>query len=304
MERCNTRSAAGARQATENPALWSLSDCPISPAAVGINRKRSTKPLRKGTPLVKHCCSAMLDDGVRSTSSIDQAELERRVTTLYAKEYSLGEGTLPPPPAPPLAAAAAVGPPTTNLPRLCAGGFDPDDEGLLLDRKAHAKYLSDGLGSLPSGACTQVASRTSTECCPLWPPNVPIHMHRYAWPIRFMQASSPWMPPVPGSAIGSHMGEAARGGVDGSGTQLCNCTAKVFSSGSAVLAPASCTQRLAVVSCVWTSRLPAPHAVRPCAAVVGCRLALLGATLPASPSRESVIAFLASCQVGWAAFCK
>lgn len=35
----------------------------------------------------------MLDDGVRTTSSIDQAELERRVTAIYAKEYSLGEGS-------------------------------------------------------------------------------------------------------------------------------------------------------------------------------------------------------------------
>ncbi|KAL4432008.1 hypothetical protein ABPG77_000275 [Micractinium sp. CCAP 211/92] len=105
----------------------------------------------------------MLDDGVRTTSSIDQAELERRVTTLYAKEYSLG-------------------------------GFDPDDEGLLLDRKVHAKYLSGGLGSLPSGFISLDASR--------------------AW------------------------------------------------------------------ICYWITH----------------GLALLGATLPASPSRESVIAFLASCQ--------
>ncbi|KAL4424364.1 hypothetical protein ABPG75_001665 [Micractinium tetrahymenae] len=71
----------------------------------------------------------MLDDGVRTTTSIDQAELERRVTALYAKDYSLG-------------------------------GFDPEDEGLLLDRKAHAQYLSGGLGSLPAGFISLDASRT------------------------------------------------------------------------------------------------------------------------------------------------
>lgn len=44
-----------------------------------------------------------------------------------------------------------------------------------------------------------------------------------------------------------------------------------------------------------------PHAVHeaPPRGAMRCRLALLGAPLPASPSRESIIAFLASCQVGW-----
>jgi len=41
---------------------------------------------------------------------------------------------------------------------LAAGGFDPDDEGLVLDRAAHAKYLHGGLGQLPSGAPAMLGS--------------------------------------------------------------------------------------------------------------------------------------------------
>lgn len=54
---------------------------------------------------------------------------------------------------PPATAGCCCSCPTPQLEPafLCAGGFDPEDEGLLLDRKAHAKYLSGGLGALPSG---------------------------------------------------------------------------------------------------------------------------------------------------------
>lgn len=151
----------------------------------------------------------MLDDGVRTTSSIDQTELERRVTALYAKDYSLGERL--PAPSLPLAAAASAGTCSVimQVPFSCfAGGFDPDDEGLILDRKAHANYLSGGLGSLPAGE--RVAVRPS--CCP---PSRMVSTAALARPFRHTpplpsaQDSSLWMPPALGSATGSRTGAAA-----------------------------------------------------------------------------------------------
>ncbi|PRW59450.1 farnesyltransferase subunit beta [Chlorella sorokiniana] len=70
----------------------------------------------------------VLDDGLPTATSRDQAELERRVVQIYAKDYG--------------------------------DGYDPQDPDLVLNRKAHAKYLAGGLGELPSGFISLDASRT------------------------------------------------------------------------------------------------------------------------------------------------
>ncbi|KAI7844724.1 hypothetical protein COHA_001811 [Chlorella ohadii] len=69
----------------------------------------------------------VLDDGLPTATSHDQAELERRVLHIYTTAY--------------------------------ADGFDPQDPDLVLNRKAHAQYLAGGLGELPSGFISLDASR-------------------------------------------------------------------------------------------------------------------------------------------------
>ncbi|EFN50919.1 hypothetical protein CHLNCDRAFT_28585 [Chlorella variabilis] len=66
-----------------------------------------------------------IDDSLQTTTSIDQAELERRVAHIYATEYA-----------------------------------DGDEEGLSLNPQQHIKYLYGGLGQLPSGFISLDASRT------------------------------------------------------------------------------------------------------------------------------------------------
>ena len=99
----------------------------------------------------------VLDDGLPTPTSRDQAELERRVLQIYAKDYGNGGqtadrpqlfGCSPPPPPPPLSLAAARAPSIAP-----PADFDREDEGLVLNRQAHAKYLAAGLGELPSSGC-------------------------------------------------------------------------------------------------------------------------------------------------------
>lgn len=69
----------------------------------------------------------MLDDGLPTPTSRDQAELEARVLALYRE--------------------------------LVEVGFSEEDPDLVLSRKQHAKYLGAGLGELPSGFIALDASR-------------------------------------------------------------------------------------------------------------------------------------------------
>eukprot|EP00887_Chlorella_sp_A99_P006625 scaffold3.g6625.t1 len=70
----------------------------------------------------------MLDDAIPTTTSIDQRELERRVSVLY-EEFE-------------------------------HGAIDENDEELVLKREAHTRYLQGGLGALPPGFIVLDASRT------------------------------------------------------------------------------------------------------------------------------------------------
>ncbi|GAB4823274.1 hypothetical protein N2152v2_010320 [Parachlorella kessleri] len=70
----------------------------------------------------------MFDDGVTTVTSLAQHELEERILQLY-RDYG-------------------------------DEGFDEGDPALILTRKQHAKYLSQGLGELPPGFIALDASRT------------------------------------------------------------------------------------------------------------------------------------------------
>lgn len=122
----------------------------------------------------------VLDDGLPTATSRDQAELERRVLQIYAKDYADGGAgarsrgsRCPVPPTSRrcrrrrrsgavLSAACGV----VSWHSCSVAGFDPQDTGLVLNRKAHAKYLAGGLGELPSGGCTQQPAATRVCALP------------------------------------------------------------------------------------------------------------------------------------------
>lgn len=104
----------------------------------------------------------MLDDGLSTVSTQDQGDLEKRVLHIYRQAYADGQcrggdrlASCKLPAAaqpPPLAPSNPSKPPPCPVLLLHATGFDPEDEGLLLDRALHAAYLCGGLGELPAGA--------------------------------------------------------------------------------------------------------------------------------------------------------
>ena len=155
----------------------------------------------------------MLDDGLPTTTSVTQVELERRVLQIYEKAYGegarsgQGQGQGAP-------AAAAAAHPTAAaaaaLVRCCpAGGFDPADPDLVLNREQHAKYLGAGLGQLSSGGRAGRSSAGITGAERMAGAAHPSLTFLNQWiALQTVQASSPWTPPAPGLSTGSRTGGA------------------------------------------------------------------------------------------------